>query len=163
ALWNVDLLVFANRVPLAAPRRSFEFIQRWEIAHFAVYFTLAVVALAYTYRTAAAVGRKQIKWIYLGMILGFLPFLLVYIIPYLIDERSVFARNFLAFTSRLLIAGVLIPVKGRVESVIERFVYRDSYKHRRAMSEFAQELATFHDVHELISMMRERLRAAVGL
>src|SRR5207248_5769363 len=77
--------------------------------------------------------------------------------------RSVFERNFLAFTSGLLIAGVLIPVKGRVESVIERFVYRDSYKHRRAMSEFAQELATFHDVHELISMMRERLRAAVGL
>src|SRR5207247_3870705 len=67
------------------------------------------------------------------------------------------------FTAGLLIAGVLIPVKGRVESVIERFVYRDSYKHRRAMSEFAQELATFHDVQELISMMRERLRAAVGL
>src|SRR5206468_2956085 len=43
------------------------------------------------------------------------------------------------------------------------FVYRDSYKHRRAMSEFAQELATFHDVHELISMMRERMRVALGL
>jgi signal transduction histidine kinase len=230
AAWNLDLLVFHNRVPLAAAKPSFEWIQRWELGHFAIYFILAVVALAYTYRTAAAVGRKQIKWIYLGMILGFLPFLLVYIVPYLtfgsvkpiystiailplaliplafavsilkyklwdveviikeilaysvtfifgmiafstinvllshvIEERSVFERNFLAFTSGLLIAGVLIPVKGRVESVIERFVYRDSYKHRRAMSEFAQELATFHDVHELISMMRERLRAAVGL
>ena len=229
-LWNLDLLVFGNRVAIAPPLRSFELIQRWEIAHFAIYFTFAVVALAYTYRTAAAVGRKQIKWIYLGMILGFLPFLLVYIVPYLafgrvkpiystisilplaliplafavsilkyklwdvevvikeilaysvtfifgmiafstinvllshvIEERSIFERNFLAFTSGLLIAGVLIPVKGRVESVIERFVYRDSYKHRRAMSEFAQELATFHDVHELISMMRERLRAALGL
>jgi hypothetical protein len=42
-------------------------------------------------------------------------------------------------------------------------VYRDSYKHRRAIAEFAQELATFHDVHELISMMRERLRDALGL
>ncbi len=230
AAWDLDLSVFANRVALAAPYRSFELIQRWEIAHFAIYFTLAVVALAYTYRTSAPVGRKQIKWIYLGMALGFLPFLLVYIVPYLafgsvkpiystisilplaliplafalsilkyklwdvevvikeilaysvtfifgmiafstinlllsrvIEERSIFERNFLAFTSGLLIAGVLIPVKGRVESVIERFVYRDSYKHRRAMSEFAQELATFHDVHELISMMRERLRAAVGL
>src|SRR5436190_2116463 len=229
-LWNLDLLVFGNRVAIAAPQRSFELIQRWEIAHFAIYFTLAVVALAYTYRTAAAVGRKQIKWIYLGMALGFVPFLLVYIVPYLvigsvkpiystisilplaliplafavsilkyklwdveviikeilaysvtfifgmiafstinvllsrvIEEKSVFERNFLAFTSGLLIAGVLIPVKGRVESVIERFVYRDSWKHRRAMSAFAQELATFHDVHELISMMRERLRAALGL
>src|SRR5437763_11581897 len=84
-------------------------------------------------------------------------------LPRIIEERAVFERNFLAFTSGLLIAGVLIPVKGRVESVIERFVYRDSWKHRRAMTEFAQELATFHDVHELISMMRERLRAAIGV
>src|SRR5205814_4617436 len=186
--------------------------------------------LAYTYRTSAAVGRKQIKWIYLGMILGFLPFLLVYIVPYLafgsvkpiystisilplaliplafavsilkyklwdvevvikeilaysvtfifgmiafstvnlvlshvIEERSSLERNFLAFTSGLLIAGVLIPVKGRIESVIEMLVYRDSYRHRRAMSDFAQELATFRDVHELISMVRDRLRDAVSL
>jgi signal transduction histidine kinase len=230
AAWDFDLLILGNRLAIAAPYRSLLAIQRWELVHFAVYFTLAVVALAYTYRTAAAVGRKQIKWIYLGMALGFVPFLLVYIVPYLvigsvkpiystisilplaliplafavsilkyklwdvevvikeilayavtfifgmiafstinlilshvIEERSALERNFLAFTSGLLIAGVLIPVKGRIESVIEMLVYRDSYKHRRAIAEFAQELATFHDVHELISMMRERLRDALGL
>jgi signal transduction histidine kinase len=205
-------------------------IHRWELTHFAIYFTLAVVALAYTYRISAALGRKQIKWIYLGMIAGFLPFLAVYLVPYLvigsvkpiyttiailplaliplafavsilkyklwdvevviketlayavtfvfgmiafstvnlvlshvIEERSALERNFLAFTSGLFIAGVLIPVKGRVESVIERVLYRESYRHRRAISAFAQELATFHDVHELISMMRERLRAALDI
>jgi len=230
AAWNVDVLAFGNRIAIATPARSFELMQRWSMAHFAIYFTLALVALAYTYRTSAPVSRKQIKWIYLGMSLGFLPFLAIYLVPYLltgsvkpiystisilplaliplafalsilkyklwdvevvikeilaysvtfifgmvafstinlvlshvIEDRSVFERNLLAFTSGLLIAGVLIPVKGRVESVIERFVYRDSYKHRRAISEFAQELATFHDVHELISMMRERLRDALGL
>jgi len=47
--------------------------------------------------------------------------------------------------------------------VIEMFVYRESYRHRRAMADFAQELATFHDVHELISMMRERMRAALDI
>ena len=46
-------------------------------------------------------------------------------------------RNFLAFTSGLVIAGVLIPVKGRIESVIEMFVYRESYRHRRTMERFA--------------------------
>ena len=230
AAWDLDLLVLGNRLAIAAPYRSLLLIQHWELVHFAIYFTLAVVALAYTYRTAAAVGKKQIKWIYLGMALGFVPFLLVYLVPYLvsgsvkpiyatisilplaliplafavsilkyklwdvevvikeilaysvtfifgmiafstvnlvlshvIEERSALERNFLAFTSGLLIAGVLIPVKGRIESVIEMFVYRDSYKHRRAIAEFAQELATFHDVHELISMMRERLRDALGL
>jgi two-component system NtrC family sensor kinase len=230
AAWDFDLLVLGNRLAIAPPYRSLLLIQHWELVHFAIYFTLAVVALAYTYKTAAAVGKKQIKWIYLGMALGFVPFLLVYLVPYLvsgsvkpiyatisilplaliplafavsilkyklwdvevvikeilaysvtfifgmiafstinlilshvIEERSALERNFLAFTSGLLIAGVLIPVKGRIESVIEMFVYRDSYKHRRAIAEFAQELATFHDVHELISMMRERLRDALGL
>jgi two-component system NtrC family sensor kinase len=230
AIWIADLLVFNNRLAIAAPLRSFDLIQRWEILHFGIYFTLAVVALAYTYRNAAAVGKKQIKWIYLGMSLGFLPFLAIYVIPYLavgsvrpvystlsilplafiplafavsilkyklwdvevvikevlaysvtfvfgmiafstvnlmlshvIEERSAMERNFLAFTSGLLIAGVLIPVKGRIESMIEMFLYRESYRHRRAMAEFAQELATFHDVHELISMVRERLRDALHI
>jgi two-component system NtrC family sensor kinase len=228
--WIADLLLFDNRLAIAAPLRSFDLIQRWEILHFGIYFTLAVVALAYTYRNAAAVGKKQIKWIYLGMSLGFLPFLAIYVIPYLavgsvrpvystlsilplafiplafavsilkyklwdvevvikevlaysvtfvfgmiafstvnlmlshvIEERSAMERNFLAFTSGLLIAGVLIPVKGRIESMIEMLLYRESYRHRRAMAEFAQELATFHDVHELISMVRERLRDALHI
>lgn len=229
-LWNVDLLVFNNAVSIAAPARAFDVIQRWEMLHFGIYFTLAVVALGYTYRQAAPVGKKQIKWIYLGLALGFLPFLAIYIVPYLlvgsvkpiystisilplafiplafavsilkyklwdvevvikeilaysvtfvfgmiafstvnlilshlIEERSAMERNFLAFASGLLIAGVLIPVKARIESVIEMVLYRDSYRHRRTMSDFAQELVSFHDVHELIAMMRDRLRAALGI
>ena len=51
-------------------------------------------------------------------------------------------RNFLAFASGLLIAGVLIPVKGRIESVIEMFLYRESYRHRRTMTDFAPIRAT---------------------
>jgi PAS domain S-box-containing protein len=228
ALWNFDLLILGNAIPLANPLRSLQIINRWELIDFAVYFTLAVVALAFTYRQAAPVGKKQIKWIYLGLTLGFLPFLAIYIIPYLIfgsvpqvlttiallplafiplafavsilryklwdvevvikevlaysitfafgiiafstvnlvlssviEDRSALERNFLAFTSGLLIAGVLIPVKGRIESMIEMVLYRDSYRHRRSMTDFAQELATFHDVHELIAMIRERLRSTV--
>ncbi len=232
ALWNLDLLIFGNRVALAPALRSFAFIERWELLDFGVYFTLAIVALAYTYRRAPVVGKKQIKWIYLGMAAGFLPFLAIYIVPslvgamprvnsvvatisiiplafiplafavsilkyklwdvevvikevlaysvtfvfgiiafstinlilsHLIEERSAMERNFLAFTSGLFIAGVLIPVKGRVESVIERILYRETYRHRRTMADFAQELATFHDVHDLIAMMRERLRAALDI
>jgi PAS domain S-box-containing protein len=230
ALWNIDLLVFDNAFPVAAARRSFEIIQRWEILDFGLYFTLAVAALAFTYRQAAPAGKKQIKWIYLGVIIGFVPFLLVYIVPWLvsgtvrpmlttlailplafiplafavsilryklwdvevvikevlaysvtfafgaiafstvniilsrvIEERSAIERNFLAFSSGLLIAGVLIPVKGKIESVIEMMLYRESYRHRRTMTDFAQELATFHNVEELIAMMRERLRTTLHI
>jgi two-component system, NtrC family, sensor kinase len=228
ALWNVNLLYFNNVIPIAPPRVAFALIQKLEIFNFGLYFTLAVVALAFTYRKAAPVGKKQIKWIYLGLSLGFLPFLAMYIIPFLvlgavppvlvtlsilplaliplafavsilkyklwdvevvikevlaysvtfvfgviafstvnlllsrvIEDRSAMERNFLAFTSGLLIAGVLIPVKGKIESVIEMLLYRESYRHRRTMTDFAQELATFHDVHELIAMMRERLRTTL--
>ncbi|HEX7828115.1 MAG TPA: ATP-binding protein [Thermoanaerobaculia bacterium] len=230
AMWVIDLLIFNNALAITAPRFALELIAKWEMVDFALYFTLAVVALAFTYREAAPVGKKQIKWIYLGLGLGFLPFLAIYIIPYLvkgsvapvyttvsilplafiplafavsilkyklwdvevvikeilaysvtfvfgliafstvnlilsrvIEERSAMERNFLAFTSGLLIAGVLIPVKGRIESMIEMILYRESYRHRRTMTDFAQELATFHDVHELISMMRERLRATLHI
>ncbi|HEY0143063.1 MAG TPA: ATP-binding protein [Thermoanaerobaculia bacterium] len=230
ALWNVNLLLFGNAIPIASPRTSLQLIQKWEMLDFGIYFTLAVLALAFTYRQTSPVGKKQIKWIYLGLTLGFLPFLAIYIIPYLvsgsvkpifttlailplafiplafavsilkyklwdvevvikeilaysvtfvfgiiafstvnlllsrvIEERSAMERNFLAFTSGLLIAGVLIPVKGRIESALEMLLYRESYRHRRTMSDFAQELATFHDVHELIAMMRERLRATLTI
>ena len=229
-LWNIDLLAFNNAIAVLSPARAFEVIQRWEMLDFGIYFTLAMIALAFTYRTAAPVGKKQIKWIYLGMALGFLPFLAIYIIPFLIsgyvkplystiailplaliplafavsilkyklwdvevvikealaysvtfvfgmiafstvnlilsrviEEGSAGERNFLAFASGLVIAGVLIPVKGRIESMIEMFLYRESYRHRRTMTDFAQELATFHDVHELISMMRERLRSTLDI
>ncbi|HYI08976.1 MAG TPA: ATP-binding protein [Thermoanaerobaculia bacterium] len=230
ALWIANLLVFNNAVSLASVKRTLLVTQWWTIFDFGIYFTLAVVALAFTYRQAAATGKKQIKWIYLGLAIGFLPFLFVYIIPWLlnrsvnpvlvtlsllplafiplafavsilkyklwdvevvikevlaysvtfvfgmiafstvnvvlsqvIEERSAMERNFLAFTSGLLIAGVLIPVKGRIESVIEMILYRESYRHRRTMTHFAQELATFHDVHELIAMVRERLRATLHI
>jgi hypothetical protein len=230
AAWVINILVFNNAIPVSGAHRSLEVINWWEMAHFGLYFTLALLALGFTYRQAAAIGKKQIKWIYLGLSLGFLPFLAMYIVPYLmngvvqpawatvsilplaliplafavsilkyklwdvevvikevmaysvtfvfgmiafstvnlllsrvIEERSAMERNFLAFTSGLLIAGVLIPVKGRIESMLEMILYRESYRHRRTMTDFAQELATFHDVHELIAMMRERLRATLHI
>src|SRR3954454_24691416 len=85
------------------------------------------------------------------------------ILSHVIEERSAVERNFLAFTSGLLIAGVLIPVKSRIESGMEIVLDRDSFRPRKAITDFAQELATFHVVHELISMMRERLRAALDI
>jgi two-component system, NtrC family, sensor kinase len=230
ALWNLNLMVFSNAIPVMSPASAMRFIQRWEYVDFALYFTLAVAALAFTYRQAAPTGKKQIKWIYLGLALGVIPFIGTYVIPYLvsgsvrpayvtlsilplafiplafavsilkyklwdvevvikevlaysvtfvfgmiafstvnvllsqvIEERSAMERNFLAFTSGLLIAGVLIPVKGKIESVIEMILYRESYRHRRTMTDFAQELATFHDVHELIAMVRERLRTTLRI
>ncbi|MFN2443411.1 MAG: hypothetical protein ABR517_12070, partial [Thermoanaerobaculia bacterium] len=227
-LWVIDLYVLGNAIAVAPAATSIRLIDRWEMLHFAVYFTLAFIALTYTFRTAPAIGqKKQIKWIYLGMAVGFIPFLLLYLIPFvargagsgyttfailplaliplafavsilryklwdvevvikevlaytvtfvfgmiafstvnvllqsLLEERLALERNFLAFASGLLIAGVLIPVKGRIETLIEMFLYRETYRHRRAMTEFARELSTFHDLADLIESIRDRLEAAV--
>ncbi len=185
ALWSANLYVFGNAVPIASTETSIRILDRWEMLHFAVYFTLAFIALTYTFRTAPAAGqRKQIKWIYLGVAVGFIPFLVLYLIPFissgrgsayttvailplafiplafavsilryklwdvevvikevlaytvtfvfgmiafstvnvllshLLEERLALERNFLAFASGLLIAGVLVPVKGRIENVL---------------------------------------------
>ncbi|HEY0787190.1 MAG TPA: ATP-binding protein, partial [Thermoanaerobaculia bacterium] len=85
------------------------------------------------------------------------------LLSHLLEERLALERNFLAFASGLLIAGVLVPVKGRIESFFEMLLYRDTYRHRRAMTDFARELSTFHDLHDLIDSIRERLGAAVRL
>jgi two-component system, NtrC family, sensor kinase len=230
ALWVIDLYLFDNAIAIAGIRESLSIIDRWEMLHFAVFFSLAFVALTYTYRTAPAVGqKKQIKWIFLGMGVGFIPFLILYLIPYLtrgtptgyttiailplaliplafavsilkyklwdvevvikevvaytvtfifgviafstvnlllshlLEERLALERNFLAFASGLLIAGVLVPVKGKIETMLEMLLYRDTYRHRRAMADFAQELGTFHNLHELLGMIRERLGAATNI
>lgn len=230
ALWVVNLLVLGNLVPVLDPETSFRMIDRWEMLHFAVYFTLAFIAITWTYRNAPGVGeKKQIKWIWFGMAAGFLPFLVLYLIPFirtgtnsvystiatlplaliplafavsilryklwdvevvikealaytitfgfgviafstvnvlltsLIEESHSVERNLIAFTSGLLIAGVLVPMKNRVEGLIEMLVYRGTWRHRRAMSSLTQELATFHDLNELIEIIRDRLIAAIEI
>jgi two-component system NtrC family sensor kinase len=227
ALWVINLLMLRNIVEIASPSVSFLIIDRWQMLHFAAYFTLAFVALTYTYRTAPAIGHKrQIQWIYLGMAAGFIPFLILYLIPFImkgagsayttaailplaliplafavsilryklwdvevvikevlaytvtfifgmigfstvnvilsraLEEQLTMERNFLAFASGLLIAGVLVPVKGKIESLLEMVLYRDTYRHRKAMLDVASELASFHDLHDLLAVVRERLAAA---
>src|SRR5512142_380902 len=59
ALWDIDVMLFGNRVAIASPQFSLALIDRLEMLAFGVYFTLAMVALGYTYRRAAAVGKKQ--------------------------------------------------------------------------------------------------------
>lgn len=227
-MWAVNVLLFDNAIEIASTERSLLLIDRWGMLNIAAYFTAAFVALTYTYRTSAATGHKrQIQWIYLGMGVGFIPFLVLYLVPFIlkgtgtayttiailplaliplafavsilkyklwdvevvikeglaytvtflfgmiafsavnlllssiIQERLVMERNFLAFASGLLIAAVLVPMKSRVESLIEMLMYRDTYRHRKAMSQFVYELATFHDLSDLFESIRQRLEAAL--
>ncbi|MBI2212677.1 MAG: hypothetical protein HYU52_03450 [Acidobacteria bacterium] len=230
ALWSADVMLFGNALALAPAELSMRLIDRWEMLHFAVYLTAGFVALVWAYRsTGAEPHRRQIQWIYLGVGVGFIPFLTLYLVPYVmrgegtayttvavlplaliplafavailkyklwdvevvikevlaytltfvfgmiafstvnllltqvIEERLVLERNFLAFASGLLIAGVLVPMKSKIESWIEMVLYRDTYRHRRAMADFGYELATFHDFAELIESLRQRLRAALEI
>ena len=75
-LWNIDLLVFSNAVPVAAALRSLELIQQVGVARLRdLLHAGRDRARATPIGRSAAAGKKQIKWIYLGVALGFLPFL----------------------------------------------------------------------------------------
>lgn len=233
ALATLHVLVLSRPLPGLGVAGSFALIDRWQMLHFAVYFTLAFAALTWTFRTSAAGGqRRQIQWIYLGMGLGFIPFVVLYLVPFIwrgpggspgwianaallplaliplafavsilkyklwdvevvikevlaytvvfifgmigfstvnllltrvIEEQMALERNFLAFASGLLIAGVLVPVKGRIETLVEMVLYRETWRHRRAMLDLGEQIATQHDPQELVRTMRERLGRAIRL
>src|ERR1051326_7994293 len=61
ALWSIDLLIFNNAVAIATAATTVKVLRKIELANFGLYFALAAVALAFTYRRAAAAGKKQIK------------------------------------------------------------------------------------------------------
>ncbi|HEY0591249.1 MAG TPA: PDZ domain-containing protein, partial [Thermoanaerobaculia bacterium] len=52
ALWSTNLYVFGNEIRIASTEATIRILDRWEMLHFAIYFTLAFVALTYTFRTA---------------------------------------------------------------------------------------------------------------
>src|SRR6266480_4774392 len=162
ALWDIDLLIFiVPYLVVGSVKPIYSTISILPLALIPLAFAVSI--LKYKLWDVEVVIKETLAYS-VTFAFGMIAFSTVnMVLSHMIEEGSALERNFLAFTSGLLIAGVLIPVKGRIESVIEMLVYRDSYRHRRAMSDFAQELATFRDVHELISMMRERMRAALDI
>ncbi len=68
------------------------------------------------------------------------------------------AKNLLAFGSGLFLASLLVPVKRRFSSAIERFQYGETYRARRALLDFARE---WRGVREA-DILADALASSVG-
>lgn len=111
-LMNIYFLIFKGIYDFSNPVKAYEIKDRMELLFISLSFIIALVILLKSYFKEESVYNKaQLKWLMYGIGLGFLPFSLVYGIPYslggdvpLWTEFSVFPVIILplAFSSALL-------------------------------------------------------------
>lgn len=101
-----------------------------------------------SYSATALVGILGFSLINLGINRGF-------------GEELTFVRNLLSFASGLMIAGILVPIKGFISANLERLQYRGIMSQRRDLAELGRELLHERDLDLLCAKLLDRL--AVGL
>jgi two-component system, NtrC family, sensor kinase len=100
----------------------------------------------------------------LTLLLGIIGFSLVNLaITRGISPELAAARNVLSFLAGLGIAGLLVPTRAGVSSVLERLHYRDSFGKRRALSELGRELLHERDLSRLCTVLLRQIGEGLEL
>jgi signal transduction histidine kinase len=73
------------------------------------------------------------------------------------------ARLVLSFVGGLAIAGLLLPARRGIATGLERLQYRDTFRKRRALADFARDLLFERDLERLSARLVARLEDAVGV
>ena len=129
----------------------------------AVPLTFAWAILRYKLWDIEVVVRDAISST-LTLLLGIASFSLVNLaIDRGLPEGSTLARSLLAFVGGLAIAGLLVPTRRGVSSVLERVQYRGVFGKRRALTELGRELLHERDLGRLALALLRRLEEAVEL
>src|ERR1700689_719308 len=198
-------------------------LDKVEQANLGIYFLLAATIFLFSYRRApSGVLRQQLKWVTGGTFAGSLPFLLFYIVPYvlgivpapwmklsvfslaliplcfgyaiiryrLMDVDIIFKRG-LAYTFAtaavvgIYFAGIALigetfhtrwptgpaggviaivvaaflfePVRGWVQTRLDRFFYRDRLNYRRTLIEFGRALTNEVRLEPLVGSVLDRI------
>lgn len=202
--------------------------EKLDLAHFAFFSLLALILLVIdTRRVPNLIIKRQLKWISYGMGIGILPFILFYIVPFVIglvptniSELTVVFQALIPlvlaysisnyklvnlelvlrkaaplifsyvvisilyfFVSsqtdilpenrlRALILGILAiilgatlfsPLKGLIQSILDRIIYRTSYKYRRTLLSISQELSRERNLQKLSESLLELIASALSL
>jgi len=90
AVYSVPLALFALHFSIATGTLGFipslsgeHFLDQIELAYLGLYFLLAAIILFSSYsRTPNGLLRQQLKWVAGGTFAGILPFVLLYVLPY---------------------------------------------------------------------------------
>jgi two-component system, NtrC family, sensor kinase len=100
----------------------------------------------------------------LTLLLGIIGFSLVNLaISRGLSREMEVAHDLLSFASGLAIAGLLLPTRKGISSVLERLHYRDSFGKRRALSGLGRELLLERDLSRLCTALLEQVEAGVDL
>lgn len=111
--------------------------------------TFAYAILRYKLWDIEVIVRDTISWT-LTLLLGTIGFSLINLaINRGISEELSLARNVLMFVSGLMLAGLLVPARSAISSMLERLHYRDTFGKRRALSGFGRELLHERDLGRL--------------
>jgi two-component system NtrC family sensor kinase len=125
--------------------------------------TFAYAILRYKLWDIEVIVRDTISWT-LTLLLGTIGFSLINLgINRGISEELPLARNLLLFVSGLMIAGLLVPARSAISSVLERLHYRDTFGKRRALSGFGRELLHERDLGRLCVALLDGIEEGVAL
>ena len=70
-------------------------------------------------------------------------------------------KNVIAFSSGIVLASLLVPVKKRITDVLERIQYHDTHRARRALLDIARDFATPRPREEVVQAIVRRVEEAL--
>ena len=97
-----------------------------------------------------------------AVLLGGMTFVLLNsLLDRTLEGMAAAGKNVIAFSSGILIASLLIPVKKRITDVLERIQYHDTYRARRALLDIARDFATPRPREEVVQAIVRRVEEAL--
>lgn len=97
-----------------------------------------------------------------AVLLGGLTFVLLNsLLDRTLEGMAAAGKNVIAFSSGIVLASLLVPVKKRITDVLERIQYHDTYRARRALLDIARDFATPRPREEVVQAIVRRVEEAL--
>jgi two-component system NtrC family sensor kinase len=97
-----------------------------------------------------------------AVLLGGMTFVLLNsLLDRTLEGMAAAGKNVIAFSSGILLASLLVPVKKRITDVLERIQYHDTYRARRALLDIALDFATPRPREEVVQAIVRRVEEAL--
>ncbi len=97
-----------------------------------------------------------------AVLLGGMTFVLLNsLLDRTLEGMAAAGKNVIAFSSGILLASLLVPVKKRITDVLERIQYHDTHRARRALLDIARDFATPRPREEVVQAIVRRVEEAL--
>ncbi len=97
-----------------------------------------------------------------AVLLGGMTFVLLNsLLDRTLEGMAAAGKNVIAFSSGIILASLLVPVKKRITDVLERIQYHDTYRARRALLDIARDFASPRPREEVVQAIVRRVEEAL--